>query len=115
MMVDLEGVDLVDLRRRDRAHVRRARAVATLATDALRQVGGERLRAPIRLVVGGNLGIGVVAEEALVADAARHAFMVGAVVAGRHAPALRLRIPGEGQLIELAVGQAVDVRPGVMA
>ncbi len=101
-------------RERDR-RVARARPVAALAADALRQLARKRLRAPIRLIRLRHIGIGVVAEHALVPHAARHAVVIGTVIAGRHAPRANLRIPGDRQLIQLAAGRRVEIGARTMA
>src|SRR5207244_6967188 len=93
-----------------------ARPVASLAADPLGQRARDALVAPVAVArVLRQRGIGVVAEEAFVPRAAEDAFVVAAVVARRHPPLLRLRVPRERKLIELAVRHLVEVGARVVA
>src|SRR5205085_1633053 len=84
------------------------------AADALRELRGECLIAPVVEADGREGRVCVVAEEAFMPRAAQHALVIGAVVAGRHPPLLRLRVPRERQLIELAIRRLVEIGAGVV-
>ena len=92
-----------------------ARAVATVATDAGRQLGPEN--APLTVAVRGfrQLGIAVVAEQAGVGDPAAEVFLARVVVAGAHPPAPYLRIPGHRQLPQDTPLIQAQIAAGVLA
>src|SRR6185295_3612611 len=89
--------------------------MAALAADPFRKVGGISLRRAVGIGPGGHVGIGGVAEEALAAHPPQHAVMVWPVEAGSHPPAPRLRVPGEGELIDLSSRGLVEVGAGMVA
>jgi len=91
------------------------RAVAALAADPLRQAARERLDRAVGIGARRQVGIVGVAEDALAPHAAGDALVVRAVEAGGHAPAPRLGVPGEGELVDLAAGRLVEVGPRAAA
>src|SRR5258708_1407692 len=98
-----------------RLDVLRRRAVAALAARPLRKCNREHLRHPVSVTPLAHLGICVVAEEAFATNGTRDAVVVGPVVSRRHRPGALLRVPGDGELIQLAARRAVEVDPGTMA
>src|ERR1700761_5450144 len=97
------------------ANVCRAWTVTALALNAQRQSVVDRLRGKISMQRRRNLGIGVVAEHALIRDdAARH--RSGIIEARIHAElAAIFRIPRHRQLDERAVLFTVQIGAGVIA
>ncbi len=97
------------------SHVLGAGAVAALAAGALGQLVGEDVRRAVGVGARRHERVGVVAEQALAGDRSCDAVVMRVVVARRHAPALRLRVPHQRQLEELARRRAVQVPAGVFA
>ena len=94
---------LADLSDRSRSarrqlHVIDPRAVATVATDAGGQFRPENVSLTVAIRGLRKQWIAVVTEQTGVGDLAAEVFVVRAVVAGAHPPALNLRIPGHRQL-----------------
>src|ERR1035441_1602335 len=90
--------------------------VASLAIDPLGQGRKIGHLGNIPMLTGGNPGISVVAEHALVVDRTHRSLVVRAIITRVHRPvAALLRIPAERQLLQCVVVSQVQVRPGVVA
>ena len=95
-------------------YVAAARAMASLAVDAQRKLLRKPGFAPVAIGPGGQRGIGVVAEHAVVVDRAAEIGVPRLVVTRTHSPAALLGIPGDGKLGQLAGRGKVQIAAGVI-
>src|SRR6185369_10820624 len=102
-------------RRLPGAHVLAPGAMTALAVDALRKVPHEDRRAVGGLVSGRNLGIPVMAEQALVGSQAPRRRMTG-IESRIHPPiSAPFRIPAERQFYQCPAGRTMQIRSRVVA
>src|SRR5215471_1822784 len=79
----------------------RARSVASLAIDPLRERNHVSRLGPGFTLAGGDARVRVMAEHAFVMDRARRSLIIQAVITGIHRPVAALfRIPAERQLLQ---------------
>src|SRR5260370_14661200 len=92
----------------------RSRSVAALAAGPFGQLPRQGLGAPIAVVARGELRVAIVAEHALMPDAAHHAIVIGSIEAWGHPPRPGLAVPRDRELIELSLGRLIEVDARVM-
>lgn len=115
--VDDDGEELLEidgLAQRG-ARVLRPGSVAALAAQPLGELFGVDVGPPHTRRFRRALRDRRCGRTAFATDLPRQPEMLRAVEARRHAPALSLAVPGDGQLVELALRGAVEVGPGVVA
>src|SRR5262245_54814587 len=104
---DLRGISARRLRS---CNVTGARAVTALAVDALRKIARKNRFASRRVVSFRNLGVCIVAKDALVGNQPARRGMQG-IESGTHGPVAALfRIPGERHLDQRSARRAMQVR-----